>query len=64
MLLVPPSQREIIASAYYGLAKLAVAQNELQTARAHGETSLEMFRKMGHGLMKEVAGWLATLPSS
>lgn len=64
MLLVPSSQREIIASAHYGLAQVAAAHNELQTAHTHGETSLEMFHQMGHGRTKEVAEWLASLPSS
>jgi hypothetical protein len=62
MLLMPPSQREIIACAHYGLAKVAVANTELQTARTHGEISLELFRQMEHGLVKEVAEWLASLP--
>ncbi len=58
--IVPKGRCEAEAMALYGLARTALAQQDLHAARHHGEASLALFATMGHYRAEEVRTWLAT----
>jgi hypothetical protein len=52
----------MIAGAFYGLAKVALAQGNLTEAHRQGLDSLAIFEKIGHRMASEVKQWLEALP--
>jgi hypothetical protein len=56
--LVPKGRCESEALAHYGLARAALAQQDMHAARHHGEASLALFATMGHHRADEVRAWL------
>jgi len=60
---VPEGCQDLIASARYGLARVAALQNNIYEARQLGQTSLTIFEKIGHYRTGEIRHWLDTLPS-
>lgn len=55
------SHLESVASALYGLARVAQERGNLQEARQQGLESLRIFQEMGHRLKDDVSAWLAAL---
>ncbi len=54
--------QEVVASALYGLARVAAARGETATAQRQGQESLSLFEAMGHRLKDPVKTWLQTIP--
>jgi tetratricopeptide (TPR) repeat protein/transcriptional regulator with XRE-family HTH domain len=53
--------QETVASALYGLARVAGARGDLDEARRTGQESLAMFESMGHRLTESARTWLNNL---
>ncbi|GHO82452.1 helix-turn-helix domain-containing protein [Dictyobacter formicarum] len=58
----PKGCQELIASARYGLARVAALQKNFAEAQQQGHSSLSLFEKIGHHSSNEVRSWLDTLP--
>lgn len=58
------SHLETVASALYGLARIAAARGDMAEARRQGQESLRIFNDMGHRLKDTVKDWLQTLPET
>ena len=54
--------QELVASALYGLARVAAASGENDKARRSGQESLQMYTASGHERANKVEQWLAGLP--
>jgi tetratricopeptide (TPR) repeat protein len=54
--------QESIASALYGLARVAAARGQLAEARQQGRQSYDIFAAMGNRLRDTVKAWLESLP--
>ena len=52
----------LVAGAFYGLARVALAQGNLIEARWQGLESLAIFEKIGHRMASDVKEWLKALP--
>ncbi|MEJ2749586.1 MAG: tetratricopeptide repeat protein [Anaerolineae bacterium] len=55
---------ELTAEAWFGLARVTQAQNELPEAKTLGEQSRGLFAEIGHHKRKIVRAWLDDLPFS
>lgn len=55
-------QRDMIATAQFGLAKVAALQGKQEQARQLAEQCLQIFTELHHRTTTEVQAWLATLP--
>src|SRR5262249_26250859 len=53
--------QEWIATALYGLARIAIAQGYTALGQHQGTESLDIFKAIGHRKEAEVAQWLTTL---
>jgi tetratricopeptide (TPR) repeat protein len=53
--------QEFVASAAYGLARVAAAHGNIVEARCQGEASLTIFEAIGHSQGSDVKQWLARL---
>ena len=53
--------QEVIASALYGLARVAAMRGQIAEARQQGQQSLSIFEAMGNRLIDTVKAWLQTL---
>jgi hypothetical protein len=60
---IPKGCQELIACAHYGLARVAVLQNNFVEALQQGQTSQIIFEKVGHYRATEIRAWMDTLPS-
>jgi TolA-binding protein len=58
----PEGGKDRIADALYGLARVALAQGNSDSARQQGQESLAIFESIGHGKAVEVRQWLDTFP--
>jgi tetratricopeptide (TPR) repeat protein/transcriptional regulator with XRE-family HTH domain len=58
------SHLESVASALYGLARIAAARGDIAGARRQGQESLRIFSDMGHRLKDTVKDWLANSQSA
>lgn len=58
------SHLEAVASALYGLARIAAARGDIAEAQRQGQESLRIFNDMGHRLKDTVKDWLPTLPET
>jgi len=56
--IVPEGGQDLIALAYYGLARSAAAQGNTYEARKLGDGSVAVLEAMGHRKAKEVRNWL------
>ncbi len=56
--------QDLVASALYGLARVAAARGETAAAAQQGQESLRLFEAMGNRTKDTVQAWLLTLPSS
>jgi tetratricopeptide (TPR) repeat protein/transcriptional regulator with XRE-family HTH domain len=56
------SNQETIASALYGLARVAAARGELAEARRQGQQSYDIFESMGNRMRDTVKAWVQALP--
>jgi ATP/maltotriose-dependent transcriptional regulator MalT len=54
--------QEYIATAKYGMARVASAKGNMPEAHLLGQESLEIFESIGHAKASEVRGWLKNLP--
>lgn len=54
--------QESIASALYGLARVAAARGQFSEARQQGQQSYDIFAAMGNRLRDTVKAWLESLP--
>ncbi len=54
--------QEAVASALYGLARVAAARGELAEAQRQGQESLRLFETMDSRVTDTVRAWLKTLP--
>jgi tetratricopeptide (TPR) repeat protein/transcriptional regulator with XRE-family HTH domain/ubiquinone/menaquinone biosynthesis C-methylase UbiE len=54
--------KDEVASAYYGLARVALARANTEEARLHGRKSLSIFETTGHRQKQEVERWMQDLP--
>jgi len=54
---------EMLARAHDGLAHIALQEQKTREAREHAETSLRLFKQIGHYKTREVQAWIKTLPS-
>lgn len=57
-------QQEFYARTYYGLAHVAVAQDNLDEAKTYGEASVRAFEAIGHHKALKVRTWLDMLPNA
>ena len=55
---VPSGDQELLAFAYYGLARVCTLQGDRQNARLYGDKSVTIFDTMGHRQAAEVRDWL------
>ena len=51
---------QLVATALYGLARVAAARGDHADARRLGEESLALFKQMGHEKGDQVEQWLAS----
>ncbi len=51
------------AYAHYGLAKIALHEQNMEKAREHAAESVRLFNKIGHYKAQEVQAWVQTLPA-
>jgi hypothetical protein len=56
--------QEPIATALYGLARVAVIEGNITKAHQLGQQSLTLFETIGHQKVDVIARWLTTLPAS
>jgi tetratricopeptide (TPR) repeat protein len=54
--------KRFVATALYGMARVAAAVGDYGAARSYGEESLMIFGSIGYYKMSEVATWLASSP--
>jgi len=52
---------ELVATALYGLARIAAAHGDRAAGRQQGQESLDAYAAMGHARAREVSQWLATV---
>ncbi len=50
--------QEVVASALYGLARVAAAQGDAMEAKRLGRESLHLFKSMGNRMKDKVKAWL------
>jgi tetratricopeptide (TPR) repeat protein/transcriptional regulator with XRE-family HTH domain len=55
---IPPGNQELLALAYYGLARVCVLQGDGETARLYGDKSVMIFETMEHEKVAEVREWM------
>ncbi len=59
---IPTGDRELLAYAQYGLARVAVARGNVQEGRKLGEQSVKALEAIGHRGAREVKNWLSSIP--
>jgi tetratricopeptide (TPR) repeat protein/transcriptional regulator with XRE-family HTH domain len=60
---IPDGGRELIALAYYGLARVAAQTGDIDEARKKGEASLTNLKSIENHKAEEIEQWLRLLPS-
>ncbi len=58
---IPEQQQDMLATARYGLARVAAMQGNYEEAQMLAEAGLRIFVEIGHRLAGEVGQWLQTL---
>ena len=58
---VPSGDQELLAFAYYGLARVCALQGDRENARLYGNKSVTIFETMGHRKAVEVRDWLESV---
>jgi len=53
---------EMLARAHYGLAQIALHEQNIGKAREHAAESMRLFKKIGHYKAQEVRAWIEALP--
>jgi tetratricopeptide (TPR) repeat protein/transcriptional regulator with XRE-family HTH domain len=55
---LPSGDQQLLALAYYGLARVYALQGDRENARLHGDKSVTLFETMGHRQAEEVREWM------
>jgi tetratricopeptide (TPR) repeat protein/DNA-binding XRE family transcriptional regulator len=55
---IPSGDQELLALAYYGLARVYALQGNIENARLHGSKSITIFEVMEHRMVAEVREWM------
>jgi tetratricopeptide (TPR) repeat protein len=53
---------EKLALAYYGMAQIALHEQNREKAREHAAESMRLFKQIGHYKVREVQAWIQALP--
>ncbi|HEX6553672.1 MAG TPA: hypothetical protein VF026_12980, partial [Ktedonobacteraceae bacterium] len=53
---------EKLALAYYGMAHIALHEQNVEKAREHSAESVRLFKQIGHYKAQEVQAWIEALP--
>ncbi len=53
---------EMLAHAHYGMAQIALHEQNMGKAREHAAESVRLFKKIGHYKAQEVQAWVLMLP--
>ena len=53
---------EMLALAYFGMARIALHEQNIGKAREHAAESMRLFKKIGHYKAQEVQAWIEGLP--
>lgn len=54
---IPSGDQELLAFAYYGLARVYALQGDRENARRYGSKSVTIFEAMEHRMVAEVRDW-------
>src|SRR5262249_12092857 len=55
---IPSGDQDLLAFAYYGLARVCASQGDRENARVYGDKSVALFETMGHPQATEVRDWM------
>ena len=55
---IPSGDQELLALAYYGLARVCALQGDRENARFYGNKSVTIFEAMGYRKVAEVRDWM------
>jgi tetratricopeptide (TPR) repeat protein len=55
---IPSGDQQLLALAYYGLARVSALQGDVENARMHGSNSIKIFEMMEHRKVTEVREWI------
>ncbi len=57
----PEGEQDLVALAYYGMARIANSQGDINEARRLGELSVLVLESIGNRKAKEVRNWLDSI---